>query len=77
MGQGKSMEEAMDEVKMVVEGVYSAKDALKLAQKYDVHMPIIEQVNAVLFEEKPVEEAVRELMVRDKKIENPLLPWDR
>jgi len=77
IGKGYKMQEAMDEVKMVVEGVYSAKAALKLAKKYDVRMPIIEQVNAVLFEEKPVEEAVRELMVRDKKIENPLLPWEK
>lgn len=77
IGKGYKMQEAMDEVKMVVEGVYSAKAALKLAEKYYVRMPIIEQVNAVLFGEKPVEEAVRELMVRDKKIENPLLPWDR
>lgn len=77
IGKGYKMQEAMDEVKMVVEGVYSAKAALKLAEKYYVRMPIIEQVNAVLFEDKPVEEAVRDLMLRDKKIENPLLPWDR
>ena len=44
IGQGKSMQEAMDEVKMVVEGVYSTKAAIKLAKKYDVDIPIIEQV---------------------------------
>lgn len=77
IGKGYRMQEAMDEVKMVVEGVYSAKAALKLARKYDVRMPIIEQVNQVLFEDKPAKEAVRELMLRDKKIENPLLPWDK
>lgn len=77
IGQGCKMQEAMDQVRMVVEGVYSAKAALKLAKKYDVPIPIIEQVNAVLFEDKPADEAVRELMVRDKKIENPLLPWDK
>ena len=49
IGQGYAMQEAMDEVKMVVEGVYSAKAALKLADKYDVRLPIIEEVNAVLF----------------------------
>ena len=77
MGQGYSMQEAMDEVKMVVEGVHSAKAALKLADKYYVRMPIIEQVNAVLFHEKAVTEAVRDLMIRDGKTENPLLPWDK
>ena len=70
------MQEAMDEVKMVVEGVYSAKAAMALARKYDVEIPIIEQVNMVLFENKPAKEAVMDLMLRDKKIENPLLPWN-
>lgn len=69
IGQGKTMEEAMAEVQMVVEGVYSAKAAMGLAKKYDVQLPIIEQVNAVLFEGKSAEEAVKDLMLRDKKIE--------
>jgi len=76
IGQGKSMEEAMAEVKMVVEGVYSAKAAFALSKKYDVQMPIIEQVNLVLFEGKSATEAVKDLMLRDKKIENPLIPWE-
>ena len=69
IGQGKTMQEAMDEVKMVVEGVYSAKAAMQLARKYDVELPIIEQVNEILFNNKPAAEAVRDLMIRDKKIE--------
>lgn len=77
IGQGYTMQEAMDEVKMVVEGVHSAKAALKLAEKYYVRMPIIEQVNEVLFEGKPCVEGVRELMLRNGKTENPLLPWDK
>ncbi len=52
---------------MVVEGVYSAKAAIALAKKYDIDMPIIEQVNAVLFEDQPAKDAVMELMLRDKK----------
>ena len=75
IGQGYTMKQAMDEVKMVVEGVYSAKAAMGLAKKFDVQLPIIEQVNAVLFEGQLAEEAVKNLMLRDKKIENPLLPW--
>ena len=69
IGQGKTMDEAMAEVKQVVEGVYSAKAGRELAEKYDIEMPIIEQVNEVLFENKSAEQAVRELMLRDKKIE--------
>lgn len=50
IGKGYTMQEAMDEVKMVVEGVYSAKAALALSRKYHVEMPIVEEVNQVLFE---------------------------
>ena len=70
IGKGATMDEAMAEVKMVVEGVYSAKAGLALAKKYNVSMPIIEQVNKVLFEGAPADAAVKDLMLRDRKIEN-------
>ncbi|MBQ0042318.1 MAG: NAD(P)H-dependent glycerol-3-phosphate dehydrogenase [Lachnospiraceae bacterium] len=76
IGQGHTMKEAMDEVKMVVEGVYSAKAAKGLADKYGVELPIIEQINLILFEDKPAADAVRDLMIRDKKVENALLPFE-
>lgn len=76
LGKGYSMEEAMAEVKMVVEGVYSAKAAMGLAEKYGVSLPIIEQVNAVLFDGKNPAEAVADLMLRDKKIEISDTGWD-
>lgn len=76
IGQGKTMQEAMDEVKMVVEGVYSAKAAMALSKKYEVSMPIIEQVNAVLFENKNASEAVKELMMREGKSELTVLDWE-
>lgn len=76
MGQGYTMKEAMDEVKMVVEGVYSAKAAKALAEKYQVEMPIVDEVNKLLFEDKPASEAVTDLMLRDKKVESSHLPWD-
>lgn len=69
IGQGKTYEEAMKEVQMVVEGVYSAKAAMGLAKKYNVQLPIIEQVNAILFEGKSADDAVKDLMLRDRKIE--------
>jgi glycerol-3-phosphate dehydrogenase (NAD(P)+) len=69
MGKGYSMQEAMDEVKMVVEGVYSAKAALALSKKYHVEMPIVVEVNEVLFGQKKPAEAVNELMQRMKKDE--------
>lgn len=76
IGKGYTMDEAMKEVQMVVEGVYSAKAALALSKKYGVPMPIVEQVNAVLFENKSAKDAVADLMLRDKKIEHSALSWD-
>lgn len=69
IGQGKTMEEAMSEVQMVVEGVYSAKAALALSRKYKVSMPIVEQVNEVLFNNKKAEDAVKDLMMRNSRAE--------
>ena len=77
IGKGYTMDEAMKEVKMVVEGVYSAKAALKLAEKYHVTMPIVEQVNEVLFDGKSAKDALAELMLRDKRMENTSLIWDK
>lgn len=76
IGQGRSVQEAMDEVKMVVEGVYSAKAAAKLAEKYQVSMPIVEEVNKVLFEGKAPSEAVDDLMMRESRSENHALQWE-
>lgn len=69
MGKGYTMQQAMDEVKMIVEGVYSAKAALALSKKYGVDMPIIVEVNHVLFDGKPAGQAVSDLMLRDKREE--------
>lgn len=70
IGRGYSMQEAMDEVKMIVEGVYSAKAGLALAKKYHVDMPIVAEVNKVLFENKPAADALKELMLREPKSES-------
>lgn len=77
MGQGKSMQEAMDEVQMVVEGVYSAKAAAKLAKKYEVPMPIVDEINKILFEGKDPKQAVDDLMLRESKSENASLLWEK
>lgn len=75
IGQGKTMDEAMEEVKMVVEGVHSAKAAKALADKYQVSMPIVEQVNQVLFNNQSAADSVGELMLRDKKMEISVDGW--
>ena len=69
IGQGRTPQEAMQEVQQVVEGVYSARAARQLAARYQVETPIIEQVCLVLEEDKDPGAAVRDLMLRDKKDE--------
>ena len=48
---------------------------LKLAQKYDVKLPIIEEVNKVLFDGVKAKDAIGNLMLRDKKLEHPDVEW--
>jgi glycerol-3-phosphate dehydrogenase (NAD(P)+) len=76
IGQGMKMKEAMDKVAMIVEGVYSAKAAKALGEKYGVELPIIEEVNRVLFEDADPRESVLSLMTRDKKSEITTPEWD-
>jgi len=66
----------MDEVKMVVEGVYSAKAAAGLAEKYNISMPIVKEVNDILFGNQKAEQAITDLMFRDKAVEASSLKWD-
>ena len=75
IGQGKTYEEAMAEVKQVVEGVYSAKAAVALGKQYNVELPIITEVSRILFEGKPAADGVRDLMLRDRKVEINDLDW--
>lgn len=66
LGQGKSLQEALDEVHMVVEGVVNAKAAYELSKKLNISMPITDEINNVLYEGKDVKQAVFDLMTRDK-----------
>jgi len=75
IGQGYSTEAAMAEVNQVVEGVYSAKAARKLAAKYNVDMPIVEQVNLVLFEGKSAKDGLNDLFKREKRKEYADIEW--
>ncbi|HQD51251.1 MAG TPA: NAD(P)H-dependent glycerol-3-phosphate dehydrogenase [Defluviitaleaceae bacterium] len=70
IGKGKSLDEALNEVQMVVEGVHSAKAVYELSRKYNVEMPIIREINQVLFEGKSPREAVMDLMMREKRPEH-------
>ena len=76
IGQGLRPEDAMREVQMVVEGVYSAKAAYKLSQKYGVEMPIVSVVNRLLFEDLNAEEGMKMLLTRNRTSESTRLAWD-
>ncbi len=69
IGQGKSVEETLKEVHMVVEGVHTSKAAYDIAKKYEVDMPIVNEAYEVLFNNKNPKEAVVDLMMRNKKHE--------
>ena len=69
IGQGKTIDEALTEVRMVVEGVRTTNAAYELAKKYIIEMPIVEQAYSVLFKNENPKEAVMNLMIRDKKQE--------
>ena len=75
IGQGYSVEDALKEVNQVVEGVYSAKAVSHLAKKYQVSMPIVEQICQVLFEGADVNDAIKKLLTRDRCMEYPDLGW--
>mgnify|MGYP000808584202 CR=1 FL=1 len=76
IGKGYTKDEAMAEVQMVVEGVYSAKAAYKLSQKYGVEMPIVSVVNRLLFEDLNAEEGMKMLLTRNRTSESTRLAWD-
>jgi glycerol-3-phosphate dehydrogenase (NAD(P)+) len=69
LGQGYSMEEAVQEVGMVVEGIRATEAACALAARYQVTMPISEQLYQVLFKHKDPQGAVRNLMLRQRRHE--------
>ena len=66
IGEGKSLQETLDAVHMVVEGVNTAQAASELARKLNVSMPITEAITGVLFNGKDVRHVVYDLMMRDK-----------
>lgn len=70
VGQGLSASEAISRVGMTVEGCVAAKAAYNLSVKYNVEMPITEQLHSVITEGKDIKLALSELMGRPKRHEN-------
>ncbi len=68
VGSGTAVDVALKEVG-TVEGYYAAEMAYKLSQKYHLDMPIIEECYAVLYENKSVNDVIKDLMLRPKRRE--------
>lgn len=75
IGQGKTPQEAMEEVGAVVEGYYAAESVHQLSQREGVEMPICRCAYEVLYQGKQVQDVVRELMTRAKKDELLETTW--
>jgi glycerol-3-phosphate dehydrogenase (NAD(P)+) len=69
VGKGKTIKEVLSGMVMVAEGVRTTKSAVDLAERHQVEMPIAAEVFNILFKDKPVKEAIRDLMLRSPKPE--------
>lgn len=69
LGQGKTVDEAMQSIGQVVEGYRNAKEVYNLARRVTVEMPIVEQLYQVLYEGKAVKQAALDLLGREKRDE--------
>lgn len=69
IAKGKKLSQILEEMDQVSEGILTTKSVCKLANKYNVEMPITKEIYNVLFEDKDPIKAVNELMVREPKSE--------
>jgi len=69
IGKGNSLDEIIKRMDMIAEGVETTRAVAALSKKLEVDMPITQSVHEMLFDGKPVKQAVYELMTRDPKFE--------
>ncbi|WP_136796103.1 NAD(P)H-dependent glycerol-3-phosphate dehydrogenase [Desulfosediminicola ganghwensis] len=69
LGQGRKLDDIVNEMNMVAEGVKTTKSCYHLARRLGIEMPILEQVYAILYEQKNCSDAVRDLLSRELKVE--------
>ena len=69
IAKGKKLSQILEEMDQVSEGILTTKSVCKLANKYNVEMPITKEIYNILFEDKDPIKAVNELMVREPKSE--------
>lgn len=76
LGQGKGLDEVLESMGMVVEGIRTTKAAHSISEKFGVQMPIADQLYHVLFEGRDPRSAVEGLMGRDPKTEMEIMPQE-
>ena len=70
LGKGESLAEIVASMSMVAEGVPTTRSAFACAREYGTPVPVIDQVHAVLYEDRPPAEALRNLFGRDPRPES-------
>ena len=69
IGRGRSLDEVISQMNMIAEGVHSSRSVYELSRSVGVEMPITRAVYEMLFQQKPVQQAILDLMTRDPKQE--------
>ena len=75
IGQGKTPQEAMEQVGAVVEGYYATKSAWELCRRQGIDMPIVEAAYQVLYENAEPRQVIRTLLLRRRKAESEDISW--
>jgi glycerol-3-phosphate dehydrogenase (NAD(P)+) len=70
LGRGESLQQITSSMQMVAEGIPTTRSAYECARKLQIETPIIDQIYAILYEDKPVTQAMEELLGRDQKAEH-------
>lgn len=70
LGKGHQLDEVLDNMGMIVEGVATTKAAMELSQQLKVEMPITQAIYQVLYENRDIKTVAKDIMLRDSKVEN-------
>lgn len=70
LGEGQKLDQILENMGMIVEGVSTTKAAVELAEQLGVEMPITQTIYRVLYQGEDIKQAAKEIMLRDGKMEN-------
>ena len=70
LGKGHQLDEVLDNMGMIVEGVATTNAAMELSQQLGVEMPLTQAIYQVLYENRDIKTVAKDIMLRDSKVEN-------